>query len=179
LQLLWNDFRKTAIVFIAAAPCEINPLEEILMIELTPVLLTGEDQPGAISRVHGTIRMIVPPKKRKEALIILRSMIKQTELEPGCLSCRLYRDVQEQGALMLEEIWANEKDLERHLRSDKFLAVLLAVEMATEFPEIRFDVISHSTGIETIEKARAKPDRPGKTNIINSYQQYEGANEQP
>ena len=148
------------------------------MIELTRAPFTGEDQLGSISRVHGTIRMIIPAKKRKEALIILRSMIEQTELEPGCISCRLYRDVQEQGALMLEEIWANEKDLERHLRSDKFLAALLVVEMGREFPEIRFDVISHSTGIDTIEKARAKPDLPDKTNIISSCQQNEVTNEQ-
>ena len=139
------------------------------MIELTQAPLTGEDHPGSISRVHGTIRMIIPQKKRKEALIILRSMIERTELEPGCINCRLYQDVLEERALMLEETWASEKDLESHLRSDKFFAVLLVVEMATEFPEIRFNVISHSTGIETIEKARAKPDRPDKTNIISSH----------
>jgi quinol monooxygenase YgiN len=122
--------------------------------------------------------MIIPQKKRKEALIILRSMIERTELEPGCINCRLYQDVLEERALMLEETWASEKDLESHLRSDKFFAVLLVVEMATEFPEIRFNVISHSTGIETIEKARAKPDRPDKTNIISSHQQNEVTNEQ-
>jgi len=125
------------------------------LIEPTQAPLTGEDQPGPISRVHATIRALIPQKKRNEALIILRSMIEQTKLEPGCISCRLYRDVQDERALMLEEIWTGEKDLERHLRSNKFLAVLLVVEMATEFPEVRFDVILHSTGIDTIEKARS------------------------
>jgi len=125
------------------------------LIEPTQAPLTGEDQPGAISRVHATIRALMPKKNRKEALIILRSMIEQTKLETGCISCRLYQDALEECALMLEEIWTNEKDLQRHLRSDKFLAVLLVVEMATELPEIRFDVILHSTGIDTIEKARS------------------------
>jgi hypothetical protein len=32
--------------------------------------------------------------------------------------------------------------------------VLLVVEMATKPPEIHFDTIAHSSGIETIEKAR-------------------------
>jgi quinol monooxygenase YgiN len=143
----------------------------ILLIEPTRAPLTGEDQFGDISRVHATIRALIPQKKQKEALMILRSMIEQTKLEEGCINCRLYGDVQEQGALMLEEIWTSEKDLERHLRSNKFLAVLLVVEMASQSPEIRFDVISHSTGIEAIEKARAKPDRPDKRNLISSYQQ--------
>jgi hypothetical protein len=34
--------------------------------------------------------------------------------------------------------------------------VLLVVEMAVEPPEIRFDAISNSTGLETIEKARSQ-----------------------
>lgn len=136
--------------------------------ELSRVALNMEDQQEAKSRIDASIRMIIPAKKRKEALIILSSLIEQTRLEAGCISCRLYQDVQEQRALLLEEIWTSKKDLERHLRSDKFLAVLLVVEMATESPEIRFDVVSHSTGIDAIEKVRAKPDRPDKTNIIGS-----------
>ena len=48
-------------------------------------------------------------------------MIEQTRFEPGSVSCRLYQDALEKRALMLEEIWTSEKDLERHLRSDKFL----------------------------------------------------------
>jgi quinol monooxygenase YgiN len=87
-------------------------------------------------------------------LTILSSIIEQTKLEEACISCRLYRDVQEDRALMLEEIWSSEKDLQCHLNSDKFHTVLLVVEMATEPPEIRFDTIAHSSGIETIEKAR-------------------------
>jgi quinol monooxygenase YgiN len=136
--------------------------------ELSRVALNMEDQQEAKSRIDASIRMIIPAKKRKEALIILSSLIEQTRLEEGCISCRLYQDVQEQRALLLEEIWTSKKDLERHLRSDKFLTALLVVEMATESPEIRFDVISHSTGIDAIEKVRAKPDHPDKTNIISS-----------
>jgi quinol monooxygenase YgiN len=136
--------------------------------ELTRDAPTVQGQQDAKSRIDATIRLTIPAKKRKEALIILGSLIEQTKLEEGCISCRLYRDVQEERALMLEQIWASEKDLERHLRSDRFLAVLLAIEMATEFPEVRFDVIARSTGIDTIEKARTKPERPDKTDIIAS-----------
>ena len=136
--------------------------------ELKRDALTAEGRQDAKSRIDATIRITIPAKKRKEALVILGSLIEQTKLEEGCISCRLYRDVQEERALMLEQIWASEEDLERHLRSNKFLAVLLAIEMATEFPEVRFDVIARSTGIDTIEKARAKPECPDKTDIIGS-----------
>jgi quinol monooxygenase YgiN len=135
------------------------------------VLATMKDQLETKSRIRASIRIIIPGKKQKEALLILSSLMEQIKFEEGCVSCRLYRDVQEERALMIEEIWTSENEMERHLRSDIFLTALFVVEMATEFPEIRFDVISHSTGIDTIEKARAKPDRPDKTDIISSYQQ--------
>jgi quinol monooxygenase YgiN len=98
--------------------------------------------------------MLIPVKKQNEALEILLSMSEQIQFEPGCISCRIYRDVHEERALMFEEIWASEKYLQRHLRSDQYRKILLVVEMAEEPPEIRFETITHSSGVETIEKAR-------------------------
>jgi quinol monooxygenase YgiN len=103
--------------------------------------------------VLATIRMMIPPKKSDEALKILRSTAEWSRIKPGCLSSRIYMDTQEDGFLMFEEIWRSEEDLECHLRSDDYRKVLLVLEMAAKQPEIRFDTISRSTGIETIEKA--------------------------
>jgi quinol monooxygenase YgiN len=102
--------------------------------------------------------MFIPLEKQSEVLEILGSIIEQTQFEPGCISCRLYRGVDEEEAIMIEELWMSEKDVTRHLRSDKYRKILLVVEMATETPEIRFDTISHSNGVETIELARTQND---------------------
>ena len=104
--------------------------------------------------IHATIRMIIPPQKCDEALKILRSMAEQCREDPGCLSCHIYGDLQENNVLMLEEVWRSEEDLDLHLRSDEYRNLLLVLELALRQPEIRFDTISSSTGIETIEKAR-------------------------
>ena len=48
----------------------------------------------------------------------------------------------------------NDQDMQRHLRSEKYRKILLVVEMAAEPPEIRFDTIAYSTGVEIIEQAR-------------------------
>jgi quinol monooxygenase YgiN len=77
-------------------------------------------------------------------------MIERIRLEEGCLGCRLYLDALEEGAMMLHEIWADENSLERHLRSQEFRNVLLVVEMASKPPEIRFDRIALTGGIESI-----------------------------
>ncbi|MFY9941302.1 MAG: antibiotic biosynthesis monooxygenase family protein [Desulfobacterales bacterium] len=121
-----------------------------------PPDLEGPNDPEI--RIHATFRMLIPAKKRKEALVILGSMIERIKLEAGCISCRLYQEVKGTRAVMLEEIWASREGLLRHLRSAAFRNILLVVEMASQAPEIRFDRISHSTGIDTIEQARNQVD---------------------
>jgi quinol monooxygenase YgiN len=106
--------------------------------------------------ILATIRMKVPPKNHDEALTILRSTAEWSKVKHGCLSSRIYEDVYESHVLMFEEHWRTEEDLESHLRSDEYRKVLLVLEMALRQPEIRFDTISSSTGIETIEKARSR-----------------------
>ena len=119
-----------------------------------PPDLEGPNDPEI--RIHATFRMLIPAKKRKEALVILGSMIERIKLEAGCISCRLYQEVKGTRAVMLEEIWASWQGLQRHLRSATFRDILLVVEMASQKPEIRFDRISHSTGIDTIAQARGQ-----------------------
>ncbi len=109
--------------------------------------------------VLATIRMTIPARKFGEALRILRSVTEQTRVQPGCLSCQVYRNGQEDNVLLLEQLWSNEADLERHLRSDEYRQVLMVMEMATKEPEVRFDTIFSSAGIEIIEKARGSAGR--------------------
>jgi len=131
------------------------------------VHLATEGQPGQDIRMHATIRMRFPARKHKEALLILRSMIESIKLEEGCLICRLYQDVQEARTLMLEEIWADEISLHGHLRSADFRNVLLVMEMASAPPEIRFDRVSSSTGIGTIEQVRGTSVVPQSENSLS------------
>jgi quinol monooxygenase YgiN len=105
--------------------------------------------------IQATIRMMLPPKKSGEVLKILRSVIELCRDDPGCLGCHIYEDLQENNVIMFEEMWTSEENLERHLRSGEYRNLLLVLELALKKPEIRFDTISSSTGIETIEKARS------------------------
>jgi quinol monooxygenase YgiN len=112
--------------------------------------------------VLATVRVMIPPQKRDEALKILKSAAVQCGVTPSCLSCHIYSDVQEANLLVFEERWRSQEDLERHLRSDEYYKVLLVMEMALKQPDIRFDTISGSTGIETVEKARSSTGRGEK-----------------
>jgi len=111
--------------------------------------------------VLATLRMTFSAKKVGEALTILRSMAEQSRVRPGCLSSRVYRNGQKDkdNLLMFEQQWSNEADLECYLRSDDYRQVLMVLEMAIKQPEIRFDTILSSTGIEAIEKARSSVEK--------------------
>lgn len=106
------------------------------------------------SLVRSTIRMLIPLNKQSEALDILGTVCEQTQFKSNCISSRLYRDVDEVRAIMVEELWANDQNILHHLQSDVYRRVLLVIEMAEEFPEIRFDTIARTSGFETIENAR-------------------------
>jgi len=104
--------------------------------------------------VRSTIRMLIPLGKQSDALEILGSLAEEIQFEPGCVICRIYRGVEDVRAVMLDELWLSEEDLQHHLRSERYRKILLVVEMAAELPEIRFDMIAQSSGVEAIEQAR-------------------------
>ena len=103
-----------------------------------------------------TLRMAIPVQKRAEALKILKSIVARNQARPDdCVFCHICEDALEDNILQFEEMWRSEEELERHLRSDEYHKVLLVLEMALKQPEIRFDTVSSSSGIEIIEKARS------------------------
>ena len=84
--------------------------------------------------IIATIRMAIPPQKRDEALKILTSMAEQWRDEPGCLSCSIYRDLEEKNVLMLEEVWKSQEDLDLHLRTDEYRNLLLSWRWRSNSP---------------------------------------------
>jgi quinol monooxygenase YgiN len=106
--------------------------------------------------IQATLRMNFAPQKFEEAIQILQAIIERTKAEVGCMSCSVFQDRGNEGLIIYEEKWRNYDDLQRHLRSDEYQNILLVMEMATKKPEIRFDTIIDSSGVEIIEKARTK-----------------------
>jgi len=107
--------------------------------------------------IRASIRLRIPLEKQRDALEILESVCEQTQFEPNCIYARLYRGTNEPETIMLEELWANDQELQRHLESSTYGRILLIIEIAGATPEIRFDKILESNGFETIKAARTKP----------------------
>jgi quinol monooxygenase YgiN len=103
--------------------------------------------------------MVVQPEKRSDLLETMRGMLEPARVERGCLSYRLYEDVENRNALVLLEEWATQKDLERHISKDNQRRLLALMDLLSEQPELRFNTVSHTAGMDLIEDVLLKTQR--------------------
>ncbi len=104
--------------------------------------------------IRANIRILLSIGQQKGVMEILGRYAERTRFLAGCLSCRLYHDMLDPKAIMLEEIWDDESALNRHLGSDSFRDILLVIEMASAAPEVTFIQFSESSGLERVEQVR-------------------------
>ncbi len=95
--------------------------------------------------------MIVRPGRRSDLLETMRGMLEPTRVERGCLSYRLYEDVENRNTFVLLEEWATQEDIERHIRTDNQRLLLTLMDLLSEQSEFRFNTVSYTAGMELIE----------------------------
>jgi quinol monooxygenase YgiN len=103
--------------------------------------------------------MIVRSERRLDLLAAMRGMLEPARVERGCLSYRLYEDVENRNAFVLLEEWATQEDLERHISKDNQRQLLALMDLLSEKPELRFDTVLHTAGMDLIENV-LKTDGP-------------------
>ena len=101
-----------------------------------------------------SLKIMTAPEQRQEVLSILRHTLGPTAVQPGCISCHLFIDVEDDSVIVLMEEWESPSTLECHLRSQQYRDVLAAMECSIERPDIRFSTVSQTAGLELIEAAR-------------------------
>jgi quinol monooxygenase YgiN len=104
--------------------------------------------------IETTIKMTVPVEKRKEVLQTIKAILGPIRRERGCISCNCYVDVEDDYVFFFEEEWKTREDLENHLRSDHFNVLNGAMRLLRIEPDIRFNTIASTTGVEAITAAR-------------------------
>lgn len=101
--------------------------------------------------ILATLRMTVQPEKRSDFLKTIRGMLEPTRVERGCVSYRLYEDIENKNAFALVGEWKTQEDLENHIRTDNYRKLLALMDSLSEPPDLQFNTISHTEGIELIE----------------------------
>jgi quinol monooxygenase YgiN len=74
----------------------------------------------------------------------------------GCISCRLYHEEAQPAVVTWVEEWQSEADLRRHLKSPRYKKILAALDMADARPEVRFNTVVETKGMQLIEEALGK-----------------------
>jgi quinol monooxygenase YgiN len=113
----------------------------------------GRTESGRRSLITATLRIRVSKGKKEDVVGILRSLIGPTRAKTGCLSCRLYQDVNDEFTVTWMEQWRSQDDLNRHVRTPQYKRILAALDMSNVQPEIKFDTVVETKGMQLIEEA--------------------------
>jgi quinol monooxygenase YgiN len=113
--------------------------------------------------IIGTLRLLPSPKGRAEVLEILRSIQGPVQTQPGCQAFQIYEEQGDEHALVLVERWDSDASLESHLRSEAYRRILNAIELSGGPPEVSFDRIASSEGMDLIARSRTPSSRMGGT----------------
>ena len=104
--------------------------------------------------INGTLRILPLPERRAEVLEVFQNIQGPVLAQPGCAACAIYEEQGPERAVVLAESWETQEALERHLRSEAYRLILGAIELSNGQPEVRFDHVSGTEGMELIRRAR-------------------------
>jgi quinol monooxygenase YgiN len=104
--------------------------------------------------IVGTLRIRPAPHRHAEVLEIFQAIQGPLLAQPGCVACHIYEEPGPARAIVLVERWESQAELEAHLRSEAYRQILGAIELSGGPPEVCFDYVSATDGMDLIERAR-------------------------
>jgi quinol monooxygenase YgiN len=107
--------------------------------------------------VRLTVAFRAPARNAQSLLATLRTLMRATRLEPGCLECRAWTEDDEEHdycQVHYEERWSSERQIEGRVRSEAFTKLLEVLEAAPEGPDVQFDFVSRQQGLDYVAKVR-------------------------
>ncbi|MGA7408939.1 MAG: antibiotic biosynthesis monooxygenase [Bryobacteraceae bacterium] len=94
--------------------------------------------------------------KREEIIELLQFSVDRLRTKPGCLSSGVYETCcGGKRTILYLERWRSEEELNRHIQSNLYLAVLNVLDLAAEPPDISFNVIAETKSMELIAALRS------------------------
>lgn len=109
------------------------------------------------------------PETLPQALGLLRAAVGPIQVKRGCRVCRVELDMREAGLVHYREAWASEAAFERHVRSDHFWPVLMAMDLCAKKPRVTLGNRTSHQGLEEllalrrpVDAHRADTERPMK-----------------
>jgi quinol monooxygenase YgiN len=112
------------------------------------------DLPCICLMISMNLRIVPQPRRTAELIHALRLQMSRTESQPGCLQCRLSQDQEQPNIVFYQEDWDDWSEIEKHIRSDRFIRILELMELSTVTPVLSFCDIHETRGMEYVQKLR-------------------------
>jgi quinol monooxygenase YgiN len=113
-----------------------------------------KESPTGAEMIIERMRIYVPRGGKLQTGRALASLTRPTEVQPGCLSCRLFQNWHASNELLVEVDWESKEDLIRHLQSDTYKRILLFLELGPKPPVLEFYTVQEVSGLELVQEAR-------------------------
>ena len=94
------------------------------------------------------------PERKKDLFEALQFIQRQVQLKQECMSCRIFKAIDDQTVFLYIEQWKTRDAMEYHIKSSLYSKVLAIMELATIPPEISFHHIKSSESIDLISRLR-------------------------
>ena len=103
-----------------------------------------------------TIRMHTTPENRREIMQTFRSLSDPSKCANGCKSCRIYREVGNEEAVLFIQEWDSRNHLDTHLRSNEFAVMVGAMSLLEQPDMVELQVLDQVEGSRSVEAIRAR-----------------------
>ncbi len=99
------------------------------------------------------------PEKHLEIMQTLLPMIGPTAKKAGCLSFRVFCDIEDKNRFSLQGEWETRKELEQHIASHQFSVLMGTRALLAEPLDIQIFTVSRSEGMDAISRVRNRPSK--------------------
>lgn len=117
------------------------------------------DSNDRLTLVTCVIDMRFALKDVDRAVRLLLSIKGSIERKHGCRACDVGMEASDAGLVHYREEWESEKLFHRHVQSEEFRRVLIAVDMCCEEPRIMVGNLSGQIGMAYLLKVREEMDQ--------------------
>jgi len=100
------------------------------------------------------VSVSAPRSKKQELGRSLAALIGPIQVQPGCLSCRLFQAWPDHDRLVMQARWDGQEGLVSHLQSDIYKKLLLLIELSAARPSLEFLTVIDTHGLDLVESAR-------------------------
>jgi quinol monooxygenase YgiN len=114
----------------------------------------------SVAMVRLTVTLVAPSTGAGLLLDAFRFLMGPTRVEPGCLGCLVWEEIEADTTLRYAEEWATEADMRRRVLSDRFTSLLGVMEAASEPPQIQFAFVTMTRGLDYVAEVRHCSDWP-------------------